>query len=105
MVGVAARLKVTPNTEVHRLATAIVTEHRKVGGVVLTLNPKQDKVIAIAAKALGTIPHVAHDQDVGESLACVVRWPTMQRPEGGKFIYAHILDRRGPIARTGSDKG
>lgn len=105
--GKVQLLPVTPHTDVHRLALALVTEQRKVGGVVLKLNPKNSTVMSIAAKALATLPHVATDEvrqrgssseplrqeALAAPLVCVLRWPKIQNVEAAKFVYAHLLKR------------
>eukprot|EP00930_Biecheleria_cincta_P095690 TRINITY_DN87632_c0_g1_i1.p1 TRINITY_DN87632_c0_g1~~TRINITY_DN87632_c0_g1_i1.p1 ORF type:complete len:234 (-),score=30.05 TRINITY_DN87632_c0_g1_i1:566-1267(-) len=83
-------LQVTPNTSVHNLATAVVTEQRKLGGSAMKLNPKNDTVLAIAAKTLATLPHLAQHEDIGGNLVCVLRWPRIQS-DTPTFVYAHIF--------------
>ncbi|CAE7316009.1 ubiB [Symbiodinium natans] len=56
-------LAVTPTTDVEKLASAMAVSHRKFGGVALKLNPKNDTVLSIAAKALATTPRKAHREE------------------------------------------
>eukprot|EP00929_Paragymnodinium_shiwhaense_P077545 TRINITY_DN39937_c0_g1_i1.p1 TRINITY_DN39937_c0_g1~~TRINITY_DN39937_c0_g1_i1.p1 ORF type:complete len:206 (-),score=45.55 TRINITY_DN39937_c0_g1_i1:3-620(-) len=93
-----AVLTVTPHTNVHRLGTALVTEQKKKGGVAIKLSHSSDYVLAIAAKALATMPHLAQTERLGGALVCVLRWPRLreslvQEDVDNKFIYAHILER------------
>eukprot|EP00933_Yihiella_yeosuensis_P043425 TRINITY_DN38226_c0_g1_i1.p1 TRINITY_DN38226_c0_g1~~TRINITY_DN38226_c0_g1_i1.p1 ORF type:complete len:268 (+),score=59.70 TRINITY_DN38226_c0_g1_i1:60-863(+) len=87
-------LSVTPNTIVHKLATAVVMEQKSVGGAALQLNPKNDKVLSIGAKALATLPHLAQNEEIGCNLVCVLRWPSMKSEAAGKFIFAHVFWRK-----------
>eukprot|EP00929_Paragymnodinium_shiwhaense_P102790 TRINITY_DN66021_c0_g1_i1.p1 TRINITY_DN66021_c0_g1~~TRINITY_DN66021_c0_g1_i1.p1 ORF type:complete len:116 (-),score=22.63 TRINITY_DN66021_c0_g1_i1:208-555(-) len=110
-------MPVTPKTSVYHLATALASEERKHGGAALALNASNDDVLALAAKALATLPHVARPSDEepsnegtsnavadksansdhgapeavrGLDLACVLRWP---QSRGATRIYAHIVHR------------
>lgn len=87
-------MPITPHSSVHKVATAMATEQRKVGAVALKINHKNDTVMAIAAKALATLPHSAQSEELGMALACVLRWPMISDEAAGKFIYAHVVDRR-----------
>eukprot|EP00440_Ansanella_granifera_P039985 gb/GFBE01043368.1/.p1 GENE.gb/GFBE01043368.1/~~gb/GFBE01043368.1/.p1 ORF type:complete len:247 (+),score=49.89 gb/GFBE01043368.1/:1-741(+) len=84
-------LEVTPHTSVHKLATAVVINQRKIGGAALKLNYKNDTVMSIAGKALASLPHLAHHEDLGCGLVCIMRWPSIANPEASKFVYAHVL--------------
>lgn len=90
-LGKLEPMAVTPNTEIHNLAVAMVTRERKEGGAVLKLNPQNHTVLHIAAKALATLPHLAQFQAKGTSLICALRWPSIQTPEAAKFIYGHVF--------------
>mmetsp|Transcript_56804 Transcript_56804/g.164531 ORF Transcript_56804/g.164531 Transcript_56804/m.164531 type:complete len:247 (-) Transcript_56804:3-743(-) len=88
-------LRVTPHTKVHSLATAMATEQRVKGGVILQLSHSNDAVINIGAKALATLPHVAQTVAKGAALSCVLRWNQRDRDDNvGKFIYAHVFTRQ-----------
>jgi len=91
LVGKARVLQVTPHTGVHNLATAIAMEERKNGGVALKLNHKNDTVLAVAAKALATLPHLALNEERGQGLGCVLRWPRLGDHDAAKFVYAHVF--------------
>mmetsp|Transcript_1144 Transcript_1144/g.2317 ORF Transcript_1144/g.2317 Transcript_1144/m.2317 type:complete len:254 (+) Transcript_1144:44-805(+) len=86
--------QVTPHTSVHKLATAVVTNQRKIGGAALKLNYKNDTVMATAGKVLATLPHLTQHEDLGCGLVCVIRWPMIATPEASKFVYAHVFWRK-----------
>eukprot|EP00928_Gymnodinium_smaydae_P018655 TRINITY_DN17109_c1_g1_i1.p2 TRINITY_DN17109_c1_g1~~TRINITY_DN17109_c1_g1_i1.p2 ORF type:complete len:216 (-),score=39.82 TRINITY_DN17109_c1_g1_i1:84-731(-) len=87
-------LPVTPQTEVSRLALALVTEARKTGRVALQLNPSNDAVLNVAAKALATASALEEEDclragtQAKAPLVCVLRWP---KSRGAARIYAHIF--------------
>eukprot|EP00927_Polykrikos_kofoidii_P035518 TRINITY_DN30087_c0_g1_i1.p1 TRINITY_DN30087_c0_g1~~TRINITY_DN30087_c0_g1_i1.p1 ORF type:complete len:304 (+),score=35.77 TRINITY_DN30087_c0_g1_i1:42-953(+) len=110
---------VTPKTSVQGLALAMVSEERKHQRVALALNPNNDTVMSIAAKALATLPVASQPPkpsplpessaesevhgDVsssqlqprrghgrGDNLVCVLRWP---RSHGQGRVYAHVFTR------------
>lgn len=96
MGGEVRVLTVTPHTSVHKLATAVVIEERRSDAVALKLNSLNDSVLATAAKALATLPHLAQMEARGADLVCVLRWPTSQE---ALYLYAHIFDMsRGPVS-------
>ncbi|CAE8634302.1 unnamed protein product [Polarella glacialis] len=97
--GTPRVLPVTPHTSVHQLATAVATDQRKVGGVALKLNHKNATVMAIAAKVLATLPHLAQNEEIGCGLVCVLRWPMIEKPEAAKFVYAHVSWRKPEVEK------
>lgn len=89
-------LSVTPHTDVHGLATAIVMEQRKKGSVVIRLKTTNDAVCYTCARALATLPHVAQSEERGAELVAVARWPSLQesvdtRNSEAEFMYVHVL--------------
>lgn len=93
-------MPVTPNTPVYWLATALVRQVRNQSGAALSLNPHNNAVMNITAKALATMPYAAqegaHRKDVlaggttGADLVCVLRWP---KSHGAMRVYAHVMRR------------
>lgn len=81
------KLAVTPDSVVHKVATALCIEERKNGCAVLKLNPQNNKVMAIAAKCLATLPHLSQIPQKGSDMVCVLRWP---QSAGAKWVYAHV---------------
>lgn len=94
--GRSRPMPVTPQTAPLSLAVALVTEARKRGGAALSLNPHNDAVMSVAAKALAALPRAAGQnsatEDPGElqdtDLVCVLRWP---QTHGAARVYAHVL--------------
>lgn len=99
-------MPVTPATAPLGLARALLTEERKRGGAALALNPNNDAVMSVAAKALAELPHAAARGGAEESsleppdagIVCVLRWP---RSRGAARVYAHVF-RRFPVPEAGA---
>merc|ERR1712039_592157 len=86
-------LKVTPKTLPSKLSHAIIVQARKHHRVALELNPNNDTVMAVAARALSILkarePSADHEA-VEPGLLCVMRWP---QSRGAARVYAHIFHR------------
>ncbi|CAE6914442.1 unnamed protein product [Symbiodinium sp. CCMP2592] len=89
-------LSVTPNTDVEKLAEAMAVTHRKLSGVAFELNPNNNAVLSIAAKALATTPRKAHREEIGAGLVCALRWPSMDHKEASTRVYGHVYWRTPP---------
>ncbi|CAK9003876.1 unnamed protein product [Durusdinium trenchii] len=95
-------LDVTPYTDVTKLSIAISMRHRKYSGAAIKMNPMNDTVLSIVAKALASLPHTGREE-VAHELSCVIKWPGLKKDskdlkdskqiQAGKFIYGHVMWR------------
>ncbi|CAK9102946.1 unnamed protein product [Durusdinium trenchii] len=85
-----------------RLSIAISMRHRKYSGAAIKMNPMNDTVLSIVAKALASLPHTGREE-VAHELSCVIKWPGLKKDskdlkdskqiQAGKFIYGHVMWR------------